>query len=69
MTKYSKATLALKLKDYGFVLIPSCKTWKRWDASLKRGQGYISHATVIEDARLAGWKAPMLEQLKGALKP
>ena len=68
MTKYSKATLALKLKDYGFKLMPGCATWKRWDASLKRGQGYISHATVLEDAKQVGWTEPEIEQLKGALK-
>ena len=65
MTKYSKATLALKLKDYGFVL--ASHHWKDLDRLLKP-TGYVTREAVIVQAARWGWSEPMLKQLKGALK-
>jgi len=66
MTKFSKAALALKLKDYGFVL--AARHWKDLDRLLK-ATGFVTREAVIVQAAQWGWSEPMLDQLKGALKP
>ena len=65
MTKYSKATLALKLKDYGFVL--AVRHWKDLERPHKP-TGFVTREAVIVQAARWGWSEPMLDQLKGALK-
>ena len=65
MSKFSKATLALKLKDYGFVL--AARHWKDLDRLLK-ATGFVTREAVIVQAARWGWSEPMLDQLKGALK-
>ena len=67
MTGLSKAALRAKLDDAGFRLARS--HWLAIDRLLKRGNGYVLPAAVVEGAKAWGWTPEMVAGLRKALRP
>ena len=65
MTGLSKAALRAKLDDAGFRLARS--HWLAIDQLLKRGNGYVLPAAVVEAAKEWDWTPEMVKALRKAL--